>query len=200
MQAETSLQFAIVRESWGWNLVRFRLDEDVLEVTFYECGPSSLVVSYLAYRVKSVANRQLYHECFSIRPDTGGHGTLGHVFEMLDGALGLPFEVVAALRKTRDARRSGCDLAAAPSDYQGRVPCQLPLGKQQDLVLHFHGLTVKFILDFSRALLRQSPTQFLDSQVKVVVLDSLLGLKDVACQALEAELSPTWIFVLCGHN
>ena len=124
-----------------------------------------------------------------------------------DMALGLPSEVVAALRKTRDARcrRSGFDSVSSGEDsptldYVGRVPCQLPLGSQLDLVHLFRGLTVKFILDFSRGLLRQSPTCFLDNQVKVVVLDSLFGLKNVACQAFEGGLSPTWIFVLCGHH
>lgn len=47
LQAETFLLFAIVRESWGWNLVRFCLEEDSLEVTFYECGLPSLSGCFL---------------------------------------------------------------------------------------------------------------------------------------------------------
>ena len=208
LHTERTLVYAIVWESWGWNLVCFRLEPNTLQVTFYEPIQASCTAAYLAFRVQAIASCEHYLESFDNQESTrGAMGTLGRVFELLEHALGLPPYLVAALRSTRDARLVDVGLSAPSSigisptlDYQEHVPHQMPFGLSTNPSSSHLGLTVKFVLDFAKALGSLVPNVCACSQIKVVVLDSPHEVQGCAMKTFQVACAPTWIFVLCNRH
>ena len=210
---DRALVFAITWESWGWNLVSFGFDATKLEVTFFEPeNETSSVASYLAYRVKSAAKRPAYLEhylplCF----DAGDKGSLGLVLEAVDLALGLPSFAVSALRAARTARfsRSEDDTMSFEASVSTTVPfevhepMQLPVPAAGRTVSRgvCHGLTVKFVMDFARALAQQGQQQITSSQIKVVLLGSqACDLSRCTFRSFEPTEAPMWIFTLVDFH
>ena len=182
--------FAIVWESWGWNLVKFDLTATKLQVVFFEPDQrASCVVSHLAFRVKNVSARLDYQEeHFLLRGFDETVGSLNRVFEMLDGALGLPPAVAAALKQTRAMRMK-------PTERED-VTCW-PSPTLQNLRT---GLTVKFVLDFARAIASSARVPVPQSQIKVVCLQEHRDFLTCELAAFSPELPPMWVFILVDHH
>lgn len=201
--------YAIAWESWGWNLVKFFLDTRCLSVTFFEHEhEASCTVSLLASRVKDQAHRAWYQESFQPGDQFGDTGTLCAALSMLEKDLGLPHFVSHALLKTRAERHD--DMSQPSSNgsplptlqYDAVMPKQLPLRAHvKELIRSHHGLTVRFILDFARALLLSSNRTCNPSQVKVVCTDPAFNLVPFCdFRDFAAGCSPCWIFVLANRH
>eukprot|EP00438_Fugacium_kawagutii_P024522 Skav231373 [mRNA] locus=scaffold1586:748449:753841:+ [translate_table: standard] len=152
--------FAVVWETWGWNLVQFDLCAQALQVVFYEPeGLISGVASHLASRVRGIAARELFFEAYQTPITAGrGHGRLCDVLATLDSVLGSPAPIAATLHALRvgwEQDFHGCeDMCITPTlPFDSFGPQQLPLPPcAESATVHRHGLKAGFLLDFVGAL------------------------------------------------
>ena len=195
--------YAIVWEFWGWNLVKFLLDSEVLTVTFFEpLGCASGTVSRLASRfhqVSGCSERVDQHVQWS--PE-GIKGSLPYVFALLDQDLGLPEYVVQALAQVRpnwpkSVTRDECECSPTLS---------WTLPSQQPTLLKEHpkltaGLSARFLLEFTQALIKHEPITVMPEQVKVLSItpqDECWAHGDT--KLFQATDGPLFLFVLAaGH-
>eukprot|EP00435_Cladocopium_sp_Y103_P033577 s1936_g8.t1 len=201
--------YALVWESWGWNLVKFNLDAHSLRVTFFESEHAvSSAVSFLAYRVKDHAKRTWYQEAFQPTDDEIQHGSLSALLAALDQDLGLPAFVIAAFQHVRSRRlqQRDCgdpDQSLTPTlAYDGFQPSQLPLAQfLAEQTAKTHGLTARFILDFANALTCLVGSSSTVGQIKVLCLDCTMDLMPFCeVQELQSASEPLWIFVLVKRH
>eukprot|EP00435_Cladocopium_sp_Y103_P050608 s158_g15.t1 len=211
LAADQAVIYAIVWESQAWNLVRFELGHGLLRVTHFAYEHEvSCAASFLAFKVKGLANRDTCTELFCppVMPSSA-IGSLPHALEQLDLALGIPGHLVEALRKTRDRRHSS-DLSTltVTEDVSPTWPCE-PLDFQQmpfppnglSVTMQHLGLTVRFVLDFAKALSACAIPALRGDQVKVVCLGALQSLPST-CELRNLTIChiSTWIFVLVNHH
>eukprot|EP00438_Fugacium_kawagutii_P018120 Skav206111 [mRNA] locus=scaffold3597:185169:189815:+ [translate_table: standard] len=209
LSVEQTRIFAIVWEAWGWNLVCFELRSQSLQVTFFESpGLISGVASYLALRVREIANREHFLEAFQpLTIHGGGVGKLSDVLATLESVLGLPPTVVSTLRSMRVVREPFVDVAdpqlstvspTIPFEHECQqlpllLECGQPTGRQ--------GLTTRFLLDFATVLAQHNP-QGNDRHAILVMHEGRLwdqsGLVDVSSGLSDREV--VWIFALVDSH
>ncbi len=104
-----SMIFAILLETWGWNLVAFQLTQKQLTTLFFDADRrASDFASRLANRVQWTSGRPFYAERFHCgNPAASEVGSMARVFELLEGMLGVPPCVASALRESRLLLHSG---------------------------------------------------------------------------------------------
>ena len=202
------LLFAIVRESWGWSLVRFEADSQTFWVTFFHDVPRVLLdASRLAARTFEASGRSQYVE---LRAPTGllrQDSSLAHVFMQIDLCNGMPVPLALALRDSRDLTdswmtKSQEEVCVSPTVPFSFTDPQLPVLAQSKITTDRRvGLNAKFMLTFARALLAQTPSTFTQEQIKVICLDAdWEELHDCICDSFSPGLvlcQKHWTFVRC---
>ena len=213
LAVDHAVVFAVAWETWGWNMVRFDLDERCVMVTFFEPEhAASCVVSYLAFRVRSAANRHAYYEKFQpIHLFASARGSLDSVLEALDLALGLPAFIVKALKTSRSARMTldPCGASAGDHSISATMPFEvhestqmpIPAFRTRQAKGTSHGLTVKFMFDFARALANQGQQELAQHQIKVILLGSQANeVSECILRDFEPTEAPMWIFALVDSH
>lgn len=204
----TTCLFAIVLESWGWNLLKITTTTHESVVTFFEpeCQVS-VSAAHLAFRAHAAGGRQIQTDQHVVRgTEFGFPGTLERIFALFDFELDLPCYVAAILRQHRHSAildfpedpKSTCSPTLEYEANQEQLP--KPLTPQTPTETGI-GLTAKFLLDFSNAWIVNRPLDFRADQIKVVCVGSEQDLK-VFCHTrpLHVTCAPMFMFVLIERH
>ena len=196
--------YAIVWEFWGWNLVKFILSPETFQVTFFEpSGAVSGTVARLATRLQQLSNRPQTIESFVEWKAESSKGSLSGVFSVLDQDLGLPSFVVQALSQVRpswpaDVSEDSHSSCSTTLPWTFAHQCPVPL-KHSSVTLG--GLSARFILDFTRALVQQEPLSITQEQVKVLHITSTASCRIFEDTIpFEAAQGPLYLFVLVDRH
>lgn len=170
--------FAILLETWGWNLVSFRLEGLCLTTGFFEPqGGVSEAASRLASRVRWSSDRAWYTETFlesdEVEPD---RGSLLRVLTLIESTLGAPPCVSEALQLSRvdvpilgpvstDGNAVSPTISMSATDQMPFPPGQVSQSTKRS------GLAAPFLLDFARALVSSNPLSVMNDQVRVICTD-----------------------------
>ncbi len=197
--------FAILLETWGWNLVAFQLNHKQLTTHFFEtdCRASDFA-SRLANRVQWASERPFTAERYNCGTQTESEvGSIARVFELLEGSLGVPSCVAAALRDTRSLLASGIPKTPTTDLVSPTLPfshesTQLPVPPRADLSDSLRGIAAPFILDFARALVTSHPLEVTRSQIRVISVDPLQhAMCNILTAAFHPDAAPLFAFMLC---
>ena len=199
---------AIVRESWGWTVVAFRLDRlNFRAKHFVPLGYSPCEAHRLAYRAHQVGGRPCFSETLHVIEMPDCPGSLAQVFAVLDHEIGLPLD----LQQSLDTLRKQQDFTENHFSSHGAVSATIPLtcsvdqlpitptfDSKPELCRGLHG---KFILDFARAILHTTPGEVLPSQVRVISLDGLVPeINQCQVAVFDSAMPPVFVFVLAGSH
>ena len=199
---------AIVRESWGWTVVAFRLDRLNFKAKhFVPPGYSPCEAHRLAYRAHQVGGRPCFSETLHVIDMPDCPGSLAQVFAVLDHEMGLPLD----LHQTLDTLRKQQDFTENHFSSHGDVSATIPLtcsvdqlpitptfDSKPELCRGLHG---RFILDFARAILHTRPGEVLPSQVRVISLDGPVPeINHCKVATFDSAMPPVFVFVLAGSH
>ena len=206
LSVSDSTIFAIVLETWGWNLVTFRLTQAKLTTYFFEEGcRASDFASRLANRVRWTCRRADYDEQLQVGCEVEGtHGSMSRVFELVEGMIGVPSCVAQALRNARPLSALGVptwqtsDLVSPTLPFDSE---QLPVPPNVSVVSHRCGIAAPFIVDFARALATSQPLAIHRNQIRVLCLDPQLhGICFAQTVDFHPNDAPLYAFLLCDSH
>ena len=197
--------YALVHEIWGWNLVRFMVSEDSVQVDLFEpCNAPDHMTAFLISRVQAVSE----HKAFSQKrfsTQTQADGTLIQTLQLFDEALGLPHQLTKALRYIRAAQDPRTPehedfFACSPTQPWTGVSAQSPsTASDSAAIFARHGLSAKFIKELTQAWMTQEPIALTTSQVKIVCLEEdACFLQGLDFAELSVQAQPLFAFLL--HN
>ena len=198
--------YAVVWETWGWNLVKLQLDPFFLKATYFQpfVGEQSQA-SFLVARAFQVSIRVRCVESFDQTSSTEPLGSLQRVFQLIDRDHGLPANLCESLHSFQipdPCRRSLEGVTISPTltwPHFEKGTEQWPLSPFGGTAAQ-QGLPAGFILDFARALVQSQPLTIDATQINVIVPQS----DPAACGFLTRDFvpdsQPLFLFFLCDRH